>query len=297
MGKQETNKELHDGSHVGEREGAPFMENASIDHDPLEEEATHVEMESMLAEQSTSILDGIPPPPRLEVEQGRDRGKTYVLNPGETSLGRGIDNEIILSDVTVSRKHLKILNRDGVLTLYDLGSGNGTMVNGKAVFEVSLNCDDRIRIGETTLCVMDGEAQSRFSQPKDAEIVAAQMATVPPVVYGADSDDVADKSKHSVVVPRSWLISIMVLGGLVLLSLSVTVVSLWLVQRDSRTTAGKTSASPVSNLLDRAEVALREGRWEEAEKHISFVLLRSPEDRRAVMLMQKVRDARSKSHD
>jgi hypothetical protein len=69
------------------------------------------------------------------------------------TIGRSRDNDIVISDNLVSRNHLQIIQDDsGNFRLADLGSKNGTFVNGRQVNgEVYLNPNDVVRIGNTTL--------------------------------------------------------------------------------------------------------------------------------------------------
>lgn len=67
-------------------------------------------------------------------------------------IGRSPDNDIVISDSSVSRKHLEIIKTDsGGYFLKDLSSRNGTYVNGQRVKETELQNIDIIRIGNTTL--------------------------------------------------------------------------------------------------------------------------------------------------
>jgi pSer/pThr/pTyr-binding forkhead associated (FHA) protein len=116
-------------------------------------ESTRIEESDLIADQSTAILDEGPRLPYLFVESGKDKGKEYVLQEGETGVGRGIDNDVILTDVSVSRKHLRVLREGANLVLKDLGSGNGTTVNSRRVHQVALAEGDRIELGETVLVV------------------------------------------------------------------------------------------------------------------------------------------------
>jgi tetratricopeptide (TPR) repeat protein len=114
-------------------------------------DATTVEGDDPLAEQSTTILQESVEPPYLEVLQGKESGKQFVLSVGDTGIGRGIDNDIILTDIAVSRKHAKIVRDGDALRFRDVGSGNGTLINGEKVFEKTLVDGDRIELGETVL--------------------------------------------------------------------------------------------------------------------------------------------------
>lgn len=126
----------------------PFAEFESAD---LPADSTHVEDRDLLADESTNLLGETAPRPILFVESGRDAGREFTLQDGETSVGRGIDNDVILTDVSVSRKHLRILVDENGITLIDLGSGNGTMLNGRRVHRALVGDGDRIEIGETVL--------------------------------------------------------------------------------------------------------------------------------------------------
>jgi FhaA, N-terminal domain/FHA domain len=69
------------------------------------------------------------------------------------SIGRAPDCGLVLKDSRASRRHARLTARDGLLVLTDLGSTNGTRVNGHRVSEVVLGAGDRITIGETTLTI------------------------------------------------------------------------------------------------------------------------------------------------
>jgi hypothetical protein len=78
-------------------------------------------------------------------------GRTFDLTPGSHVIGRGQDSSFRLPDTGVSRRHLEI-NWDGrTATLNDLGSTNGTTVNGNPVQTWQLNDGDVIRVGHSSL--------------------------------------------------------------------------------------------------------------------------------------------------
>ncbi|NNG39226.1 FHA domain-containing protein [Flexivirga sp. ID2601S] len=78
--------------------------------------------------------------------------------PGDDALtiGRGRDNSIVLDDMLVSRQHVRITADAEGLVLEDLGSRNGTYVNGRRVERTHLSEGDRIGIGAATFEVRDG---------------------------------------------------------------------------------------------------------------------------------------------
>lgn len=68
-----------------------------------------------------------------------------------TTIGRLPECEVVLSDPAVSRRHARIVRRDDAFVLTDLGSTNGTLVNGERVTERELRDGDRITVGATVL--------------------------------------------------------------------------------------------------------------------------------------------------
>jgi pSer/pThr/pTyr-binding forkhead associated (FHA) protein len=89
--------------------------------------------------------------PTLHVVTADGRTTSYQLLKQETTIGRGKENDIVLLDHTVSRKHAKITKTGKGHLLTDLGSFNGTIVNETAVQSALLKHEDVIKIGLTTL--------------------------------------------------------------------------------------------------------------------------------------------------
>ena len=82
--------------------------------------------------------------PRL---QGPD-GQTLELRAGRHTIGRLADCDLHLDDTTVSREHAAVVRRGETWWVLDLGSTNGTRVNGVAAAEHPLSDGDRIEVGE-----------------------------------------------------------------------------------------------------------------------------------------------------
>ena len=79
------------------------------------------------------------------------RISSYPLLRQETTIGRSKDNDLVLLDHTVSRKHAKITKTDQGHLLLDLGSFNGTVVNETLIQSALLKDEDIIKIGLNTL--------------------------------------------------------------------------------------------------------------------------------------------------
>src|SRR5206468_12801287 len=96
-----------------------------------------------------ALLRERPRAPKASIEQ-RD-GPNVSLGPDPVLIGRDPQNDLVLDDRRVSRKHAEIRLRLGRYTLYDLQSTNGTYVNGRRVAEVVLADGDRLSIGGVEL--------------------------------------------------------------------------------------------------------------------------------------------------
>ena len=91
--------------------------------------------------------------PRLFVTKGKRLLAIHRID-GTLMIGRGEGADVRLDDSRASRSHAVIASRDGVLTLRDLNSKNGTDLNGEPVLgEVALKLGDEIRIGQSFLYV------------------------------------------------------------------------------------------------------------------------------------------------
>jgi pSer/pThr/pTyr-binding forkhead associated (FHA) protein len=89
--------------------------------------------------------------PALVVRSGGGRAGELFKPEGETTIGRSPDCGIFLDDVTVSRKHAILRERDGAFFIEDQGSLNGTFVNRKRVESAQLEDGDELQIGKYRL--------------------------------------------------------------------------------------------------------------------------------------------------
>lgn len=152
-------------------------------------------------------LDGpgpgaVPRVAHLSCFAGNDVGRVFRLGESTVLLGRGMSCGIVLNDPTVSRRHFNIMRTTGGYRLVDLGSGNGTRVDGEVVPEAPLEEGTVIEVGITKLRFGLGEP------PPSEELVAAAdahqaMATPEPeAASGADESPVAAPETAR---RRSWL--------------------------------------------------------------------------------------------
>jgi pSer/pThr/pTyr-binding forkhead associated (FHA) protein len=94
---------------------------------------------------------GASPQAELAIESGPDAGHTHRAGDHAVRLGRSPDNDVILRDPATSGHHARLERRGDQFWIVDLGSTNGTFVNGEAVQEKQLNTGDRLTIGQNAV--------------------------------------------------------------------------------------------------------------------------------------------------
>ena len=92
--------------------------------------------------------------PRVVIIQGPDKGKVFPLSAPRTIVGRAKAAAIALNDDRVSRRHCVLVVEDGVASVVDLGSRNGTRVDGREVRKAVLSEALPVRVGKTTFRVL-----------------------------------------------------------------------------------------------------------------------------------------------
>jgi hypothetical protein len=91
------------------------------------------------------------PKPEPEVVSLRIEGKTHAVSSPKIVIGRSRDCDIRVSDPNASRRHAELRKDGDGYWIVDLGSMNGTLVNGKPVERVRLEDGDRITLGSTEI--------------------------------------------------------------------------------------------------------------------------------------------------
>jgi hypothetical protein len=104
---------------------------------------------AVLAEPSADLLIG---------DGGEER--TYPLQNSVVTIGRALDNDLVVEDPAVSRHHAEIRRQYGRYYLADLQSTNGTWVNGRRVEGCFLADGDVVRVGNVELVLRLGRAES-----------------------------------------------------------------------------------------------------------------------------------------
>ncbi|HWB75783.1 MAG TPA: FHA domain-containing protein [Nannocystaceae bacterium] len=144
-----------------------------------------------------------PPPPRVPVLLGRSRdvlGVLFELQP-PLVIGRDATARISLPFEGVSRRHAEIVAGDGtLLVIHDLGSTNGTVVNGTPIDRHTLSSGDRIHVGSIELefrLATDADRnrvqQARVAIEQLARLSERELEVARLVAQGLRSDDIAKR--------------------------------------------------------------------------------------------------------
>ena len=100
---------------------------------------------------------------QLVVVQGRSASQALKIGTGVMTVGRQQDCQLRIASSQVSRKHCQIFEKKGLLLVKDLGSSNGTLVNGKRI------ADQRVLEHNDELCV--GSVKFRIERTEDTVLI------------------------------------------------------------------------------------------------------------------------------
>ncbi|GAP15177.1 protein containg FOG: FHA domain [Longilinea arvoryzae] len=123
---------------------------------------------------------------RLVMRSGPNAGQVYSLEKNEVFIGRDLANDIIVNDPEVSRRHLRLFLQGNQYCAEDLGSTNGSFVNGQRLAgPFNLQSGEFLTLGERinfAYEVVDTDATvvSLAAQPRQEQPPVAPAAHIPP---------------------------------------------------------------------------------------------------------------------
>jgi pSer/pThr/pTyr-binding forkhead associated (FHA) protein len=134
---------------------------------------------------------------RLVVQKGPYPNQEYLLTEAPMNLGRSPDNEIVLHDPEVSRRHALITYSGGLYQFEDAGSTNGSFINGRRLQgTIILQHGDQIQLGESiTLIFQDNEVPAAYGD-EWAEEIEAEAPPAPAPTTPTSWDAPPARSMH-----------------------------------------------------------------------------------------------------
>jgi hypothetical protein len=100
----------------------------------------------------------------LVILRGRRQGRDFRIEKDSSVLGRDGTCDYVIEDDTVSREHCRIRVDGDKFHVHDLGSGNGTWLNGEHVYHAELTDGDILKIGESLVLFKEAKPRIPISQ-------------------------------------------------------------------------------------------------------------------------------------
>ena len=116
------------------------------------------------------------------MRSGPTVGKTYPLDAQEITIGRDAVNVIAINDAEVSRRHARMELRGSAYVIQDLGSTNGTFINGTRISGMQvLNPGDTVSFGEGIVLVYEpmADMNATILSTKAPPVTAQRLAPAP----------------------------------------------------------------------------------------------------------------------
>ena len=109
-----------------------------------------------------AILMNPYPMPKLIIEQGPNPGQEIVLNNDVQVVGREQGCDVVIADASVSRRHARLSRRGEQIVVEDLGSSNGTFINGlRLSAPAALTPGDTLGLGQVVRLKFSGPPLAR----------------------------------------------------------------------------------------------------------------------------------------
>ncbi len=168
--------------------------------------------EEEIASEKTAIIDlsalsGHAADAKLTIVDGKDSGKNIEITKDEILAGRSLDNDFVISDISVSRKHFKIKKEGDRFVISDMGSGNGIKVNGSKTTSTTLSDGDIISVGARQIKF---EILNPDLKPKPQRTT---KQTIPTNYEPEEDDEPAKKGSSPLVLVAIIVVILIGIGG------------------------------------------------------------------------------------
>lgn len=231
---------------------------------------------------------------RLIVIAGPKAGSEYTLGNGTISVGRGADNQIVIPDLSVSRHHVTFEKTAQGFWVRDLGSGNGTRVNGKDVKDHALRHGDEVAIGDSVLrFVEEGGVVVKGGKVKRPPPEAAPPPAAAP---GEEEEDTATEatSERTEVSPaprkpsgwkamppqrrRFYALAFVAVGLLLAVGVARQARRAQMQKREAQLAEEREARRLAGEKFDEARALIKEGRWLQARNALVIAKGLAPDD-------------------
>ncbi len=139
-------------------EAANFCSSCGFDLSRHEAEVTTAHNLDLSAPDDVEVSGPAASGAELVVTRGVQPGARHPLDKHVVTIGRHPRSDIVLDDVTVSRRHAEVRFIEGVYTVVDVGSLNGTYLNRERVEEARMVSGDEVQIGKFKLVFLTADS-------------------------------------------------------------------------------------------------------------------------------------------
>jgi pSer/pThr/pTyr-binding forkhead associated (FHA) protein len=217
-----------------------------------------------------------PPPPsqKLVVTAGPCEGQEFALEGDEVVIGRSADNAIAIPDTSVSRKHVLLRRTNEGWAASDMGSGNGTMVNGSSIAEETvLSNGDVVAMGDTEVQFVDEGAAQRPARRNSTGVEAGGRRPVVRSSRLRNQEDPEAKTKKRKLFIRIGAVLVLLMAG----------VTGYKIIEKKKNDAERGHAEVIARSMEQlrtmnqeARNLIRAGKWKEAKEVLEQVQAANP---------------------
>jgi pSer/pThr/pTyr-binding forkhead associated (FHA) protein len=232
---------------------------------------------------------------------GNNRGTEFPLKLGDNSLGRGIDNDVVLADIAVSRKHTLICFENGAFVVRDLGSGNGTLLNSSRVDSHTLRDGDQLELGNTLLRFVNPGGGAELSALATVITPRDQFPKGPAPAVPEPQNVTTEEAPKPSAARRRWLANLpqgtrrlVLIGSIALVGFlgAMVGVKAFLVAKKRRDLAAikaaqQSSAEIVLQEFQKGVTEFNAKNWATARKHFRSVLALDPNETQVRRLLEE----------
>jgi len=133
---------------------------------------------------------------------GPFQGTAFSLSDRNVSIGRDPSNDLWIADHSLSRQHCLLVSRDGQFAIRDLGSKNGTLVNGMPIGEQLLHDGDHISVGDSVFIFQLEEGEVHLER-SPVELTETTEIELSPLLLRADDALYLQSDKVTASLPKT----------------------------------------------------------------------------------------------